>query len=155
MPKISAGVLLFRRIAGPAEFLLVHPGGPFWAKKDAGAWSIPKGLIDPGEDARSAAARELLEETGIAARGELLPLGEFRQPSGKIVIAFALEQDFDPAALVSNTCLTEWPPHSGKTMEIPEVDRAGWFTLDEALKKIVRGQAPIVAALAEKLGDAA
>lgn len=152
MAKLSAGVLLFRRVGGETQLLLVHPGGPFWAKKDAGAWSIPKGLIDPGEDVEAAAKRELLEETGIVAQGDLLPLGEFRQPSGKIVVAFALEQDFDPATLVSNTCLTAWPPRSGKQIEVPEVDRAGWFSLEEALAKILKGQAAIVRAAAERLG---
>jgi len=151
MGKTSAGVLLFRRLGGDFEFLLVHPGGPFWAKKDAGAWSIPKGLIDAGEDPLAAAKRELKEETGIVARGELTPLGAFVQPSGKTVVAFALEQDFDPVELRSNDCLVEWPPKSGKQIAIPEVDRAGWFRLETALEKINKGQAPIVRALAERL----
>lgn len=151
MAKTSAGVLLFRRVGDGVEFLLVHPGGPFWAKKDAGAWSIPKGLIDVGEDLRAAAKRELQEETGIVAAGDLTPLGPFVQPSGKTVVAFALEQDFDPAELRSNMCPIEWPPKSGKQIEIPEVDRAGWFALETALEKITKGQAPIVRALAEKL----
>lgn len=151
MPKKSAGVLVYRSMGGSFEFLLVHPGGPFWAKKDAGAWSIPKGLIDPLEDVEAAALRELQEETGIVARGALHPLGEFRQPSGKIIVAFALEQDFNPTTLVSNNCLTEWPPHSGRQIEVPEVDRAGWFSLDAALTKIVQGQAAIVRTLAESL----
>lgn len=152
MGKTSAGVLLFRRVGDGVEFLLVHPGGPFWAKKDAGAWSIPKGLCDEREDPLAAARRELKEETGIVAAGEPAPLGAFIQPSGKTVVVFALEQDFDPADLRSNNCSIEWPPKSGRQIEIPEVDRAGWFTLETALEKITKGQAPIVRALAEKLG---
>lgn len=155
MAKTSAGVLLFRRVGDGVELLLVHPGGPFWAKKDLGAWSIPKGLIDAGEDPLAAAKRELEEESGIVAAGELTPLGAFVQPSGKTVVAFALEQDFDPAKLRSNNCLVEWPPKSGKQIEIPEVDRAGWFAPEVALEKITKGQAPIVKALTEKLGATA
>ena len=145
MPKISAGILLFRRT--PAlEVLLVHPGGPFWAKKDEAAWSIPKGLADDGEDLEAAARREFLEETGYAPSGDLIPLGEFKQSGGKIVVAFALEGDFDPAALVSNTIALEWPPRSGKTITVPEVDRAEWMSLERAETRLHKGQVPIVAA---------
>jgi predicted NUDIX family NTP pyrophosphohydrolase len=152
MGKRSAGILLFRKFNDETQFLLAHPGGPFWAKKDIGAWSIPKGLCDPDEDPLAAAKRELEEETGIVAIGEPAPLGAFIQPSGKTVIAFALEQDFDPANLRSNCCSVEWPPKSGEEIEIPEVDRVGWFSVEKALRKITKGQAPIVVALAERMG---
>ena len=152
MAKKSAGILLFRKIHGRYEFLLVHPGGPFWAKKDAGAWSIPKGIYEEGEDGLAAAKRELFEETGIVAEGKFLALGAFRQPSGKTITAWAIETDFDPADLVSNSFAMEWPPKSGKTAEFPEVDRAGWFPVEEARVKITKGQIPILAALAAKLG---
>jgi predicted NUDIX family NTP pyrophosphohydrolase len=151
MAKISAGILLFRKTPAGVEVMLVHPGGPFWAKKDAGAWSIPKGLADEGEDLLEAAKREFLEETGRAADGDLLDLGAHRQPGGKTVVAWALEGDFDPAALRSNTFALEWPPRSGRMAEFPEVDKAGWFSLDEALEKATKGQRPIIAALVERL----
>ncbi|WP_457798255.1 NUDIX domain-containing protein [Methylocystis sp. S23] len=147
MARRSAGVLLHRRGAGGVEVLLAHPGGPFWAKKDEGAWSIPKGEIDVEEDPRDAARREFLEETGVALAGEMTPLGAFRQPSGKTVLAFAVEGDLDPAHLSSNLCRLEWPPKSGRFIDVPEVDRAAWFTLAEAETKIVKGQRPILAAL--------
>jgi predicted NUDIX family NTP pyrophosphohydrolase len=150
--KTSAGVLLYRRRPAGLEVMLVHPGGPFWAKKDLGAWSIPKGLMNEGEDRLAAAKREFLEETGMAIEGECLDLGQHKQPGGKTIAAFAQEGDFDPAALKSNAFSIEWPPHSGRTAEFPEVDKAGWFTLDEAMEKATRGQKPIIAALAEKLG---
>ena len=140
MKKLSAGLLLFRRTSGRIEVMLVHPGGPFFAKKDEGAWSIPKGLCGPDEDPLVAARRELQEETCIVARGELIPLGELRQPSGKVVIAWAVEQDADIACVKSNTFELEWPPRSGKIQKFPEVDRAGWFSLDEARLKIMKGQ---------------
>ena len=127
--------------------MLVHPGGPFWAKKDLGAWSIPKGLADEGEDLLAAAKREFLEETGATVEGEFLDLGAYKQPGGKTVVAWAHEREFDPALLKSNTFAIEWPPHSGKTAEFPEVDRAAWYSIDEALEKINRGQKPIIAAL--------
>jgi predicted NUDIX family NTP pyrophosphohydrolase len=141
MAKTSAGILLHRK--GP-EVFLVHPGGPFWAKKDAGAWSIPKGLCDPDENPEAAARREFAEEVGMVPPGPLLPLGRFKQPGGKIVIAFALGGDFDPVRLISNTFPIEWPPRSGRTITIPEVDRAAWFTLEEARDKLVTGQRPIL-----------
>jgi predicted NUDIX family NTP pyrophosphohydrolase len=135
--------------------MLVHPGGPFWARKDAGAWSIPKGLANEGEGLLAAAKREFFEETGMAIEGECLDLGAHKQPGGKTVVAFAQEGDFDPASLTSNAFSIEWPPHSGRTAEFPEVDKAAWYSLDEAMEKISKGQRPIIAALAEKLGGEA
>ena len=152
MPKTSAGILLFRKRAAGVQVMLVHPGGPFWAKKDEGAWSIPKGLADEGEDLLSAAKREFFEETGAAVQGEFIDLGAHKQPGGKTVVAWGCEGDFDPASLKSNTFTMEWPPRSGKTAEFPEVDKAGWYSIDEALKKVTKGQRPIIAALAEALG---
>jgi len=141
MPKFSAGILLFRR-APRLEVFLIHPGGPFWAKKDA--WSIPKGEYEPDEEPLAAARREFEEETGAPGesvfRGDFLPLGEIRQPSGKQVTAWAVEGDFDPARLRSNTCMVEWPPRSGKQIEIPEADRGAWFTVQAARPKIFKGQ---------------
>jgi len=151
MPKLSAGILLFRRRAG-LEVMLVHPGGPFWAKKDEGAWSIPKGLADESEDLLAAAKREFLEETGMPVAGAFLDLGAHKQPSGKTIAAWACEGDFDPATLKSNTFSLEWPPRSGRMAEFPEVDRAAWYSIDEALTKINKGQRPILAALAQELG---
>jgi predicted NUDIX family NTP pyrophosphohydrolase len=120
--------------------LLVHPGGPFWAKKDAGAWSLPKGEAEPGEDLLAAARRELAEETGCTVAGEPLALGSLRQPGGKVVHAWAVRGDFDPAQLRSGTFTLEWPPRSGRQREFPEVDRAEWFPLAEARTRILRGQ---------------
>lgn len=151
MPERSAGLLLYRLRGVHPELLLVHPGGPFWAKKDAGAWSIPKGLMEAGEDALAAARREFAEETGYAPEGEAFPLGAFKQPSGKVVTAFAMEGDFDPAGLRSNMFEIEWPPRSGRLAEFPEADRGGWFTPDQAVEKLTKGQAPIVAALLQAL----
>lgn len=151
MARRSAGILLYRHGAEGLEVLLVHPGGPFWAKKDAGAWSIPKGEIAEGEAPEQAATREFHEETGFAVAGDLTALGEFRQPSGKRVIAYALEGDLDPAQLKSNLCAVEWPPRTGRLVEIPEVDRAGWFSLPEALAKILKGQRGVIEALASRL----
>ena len=147
MPKLSAGILLFRRRPTGVEVMLVHPGGPFWAKKDAGAWSIPKGLADEGEDLVAAAKREFLEETGVEIEGAFVDLGAHKQPGGKTVVAWACEGDFDPASLKSNTFALEWPPRSGRTAEFPEVDRAAWYSIDEAFMKINKGQKPIIAAL--------
>ena len=138
MPKkISAGILLYRRRGGDLEFFLVHPGGPFWAKKDLGAWSIPKGEIADAEDPRSAAIREFTEETGFAVDGEMLPLTPIRQAGGKTVYSWAVEGDCDPSALRSNTFMLY-----GR--QYPEVDRAGWFTLEEARRKILGGQEPLL-----------
>jgi predicted NUDIX family NTP pyrophosphohydrolase len=152
MAKISAGILLFRRRPEGVQVMLVHPGGPFWTKKDAGSWSIPKGLTNEGEDWLAAAKREFLEETGMTIEGECLDLGQHKQPGGKTIVAFAHKGDFDPALLESNTFSIEWPPHSGRMAEFPEVDRAAWCSIKEAMEKATRGQRPIIAALAEKLG---
>lgn len=149
MPKQSAGILLYRRSGRNLEVMLVHPGGPFWAKKDDGAWSIPKGEFDDPESPLQAALREFKEELGAnPPAGEPLSLGSARQPSGKLVYAWALEGDFDPAALRSNTFSLEWPPRSGRQIEIPEVDRAAWYSLHDAERKILPGQAAFLAALA-------
>jgi predicted NUDIX family NTP pyrophosphohydrolase len=147
MAKTSAGILLFRRRPAGVEVMLVHPGGPYWAKKDAGSWSIPKGLADEGEDLLAAAEREFLEETGTSVEGEFLALGAHKQPGGKTIVAWALEADFDTESLNSNMFAIEWPPRSGRTAEFPEVDRAAWFSIDEALEKVSDGQTPIIAAL--------
>src|SRR5512136_2821818 len=151
MPKHSAGVLLYRLGADGPEALLVHPGGPFWARKDEGAWSIPKGEVLAGEAPEDAAMREFVEETGFTQKGELIPLGLFRQPSGKRIEAFALYGDADPTMLSSNSCRIEWPPRTGRFIDIPEVDRAAWFSLPEALRRIIKGQRPILEALAARL----
>jgi len=132
--------------------LLVHPGGPFWAKKDEGAWSIPKGLPDKDEDLLAAAKREFHEETGFTAEGDFMPLGAFKQPGGKIVHAWAVEGDCDPSKLVSNLFEMEWPPKSGRRARFPEIDRAAWFFPREAQGKILRGQQPILAKLFALLG---
>jgi predicted NUDIX family NTP pyrophosphohydrolase len=147
MPKLSAGILLFRKRPAGVEVMLVHPGGPFWARKDDGVWSIPKGLVDEGEDLLAAAKREFLQETGMAVDGEFLDLGTHKQPGGKKIAAWACEGDFDPASLKSNTFSLEWPPRSGRLAEFPEVDRAAWCSIDDALEKINKGQKPIIAAL--------
>lgn len=155
MPQRSAGILLYRRKGRAVEVLLVHPGGPFWAKKDDGAWSIPKGGYEPGEDPLAAAKREFVEETGADAgavlKGEPVALGAFRQSSAKIVEVWAFEGDFDPADLESNTFSMQWPPRSGRTQEVPEVDRAEWFAPEAAARKILKGQRPIVEALLRHL----
>ncbi len=151
--KLSAGLLLFREISGDIEVLLVHPGGPFWAKKDDGAWSIPKGEFEEGEDPLEAAKREFEEETGtVPPLGEFIPLEPVRQASGKVVHAWAVNGDFDPSTMVSNTFTMEWPPRSGRQQEFPEVDRAEWLSLQGATRKILKGQAPLLRQLVEKLG---
>lgn len=144
MPKRSAGLLLFRRSHNQVEVFLIHPGGPFWAKKDKGAWAIPKGEYKKGEEPLDAAKREFHEETGFTAAGTFLSLGLIRQTSGKIVIAWALEGDCDPSELVSNTCLVEWPSHSRKLLEIPEVDQGRWFGMNEAREFIRKDQEPLL-----------
>ena len=157
--------MLYRRAGPGLEVLLVHPGGPFWAKKDDGVWSIPKGLVDSDEDFLAAARREFEEETGALlpsrsdlrsssplASGEAIPLGDFKQKGGKIVTAFAVEGDFDLAQFRSKTFSMEWPPRSGKRTEFPETDRAGWFGLDEARRKLLAGQVAMPDALAAKAG---
>jgi predicted NUDIX family NTP pyrophosphohydrolase len=152
MPQRSAGILLYRRRGGAIEVLLVHPGGPFWARKDDGVWSIPKGVYAPGEDPLAAARRELAEEIGTHIGGEAIALGAFRQSSAKIVDVWAIEGDFDPATLRSNTFTLEWPPRSGKRREVPEVDRAAWLTPEAAARKLLKGQRPILRALLKHLG---
>jgi predicted NUDIX family NTP pyrophosphohydrolase len=144
---ISAGLLLHRLRHGVREVFLVHPGGPFWARKDAGAWSIPKGEIEPGEDALAAARREFLEETGFDIRGEAIQLPEVRQAGGKRITAFAVEGDCDPALLRSNSFELEWPPNSGKRGSFPEVDRGAWFTIPEAMTRINPAQRAMLEAL--------
>lgn len=152
--QTSAGLLMYRGAGEGIEVFLVHPGGPFWAKKDEGAWSIPKGLAAPGEDLLATAKREFHEETGFTAEGEFRPLGAFKQPGGKTVHAWAFEGDCDPSRLVSNLFEMEWPPRSGKSARFPEVDRAGWFGPSEASKKILRGQQPMLLKLFSMLGFA-
>jgi predicted NUDIX family NTP pyrophosphohydrolase len=143
---VSAGILLYRR-RDELEVFLIHPGGPFWAKKDLGAWSIPKGELAPGEDVRAAALREFEEETGFYLSGDLRALPPQRQKSGKVIHAFAVEGDCDPAQLRSNTFTIEWPPRSGKQQEFPEADRAAWFSIREARERIHPGQAALLNAL--------
>ena len=151
MPRQSAGLLMYRRRGGGIEVLLVHPGGPFWAKKDQGAWSIPKGEYEPGEDPLAAARREFTEETGIVPEGAFVALAPLRQRSGKIVRAFAVEGDLDPQAIRSNTFVMEWPPRSGRLQEFPEVDRAAWFSLEEAKQKLLAAQVALIEELANLL----
>jgi predicted NUDIX family NTP pyrophosphohydrolase len=148
MAKASAGLLMYRHRGGGVEVFLVHPGGPFWARKDKAAWSIPKGEIDPGEEPLAAARREVEEETGLVVEGQLRPLAPVRQPGGKVVHAFAIEAEADPAKVRSNTFEMEWPPRSGRTQAFPEIDRAAWFPLDLAREKIHKGQIPLL----EELG---
>jgi predicted NUDIX family NTP pyrophosphohydrolase len=150
--KKSAGLLLFRRSSGSLEVFLVHPGGPFWSRKDEGAWSVPKGEIEEGEDPLAAARREVEEETGFAVHGQALALHPLRQSGGKTVYAWAVEQDVDPALLVSNAFSMEWPPKSGRMQEFPEVDRGGWFPLEAARGKILKGQADFLSQLQELVG---
>jgi predicted NUDIX family NTP pyrophosphohydrolase len=154
MPKKkSAGLLLFREVSGRLEVLLVHPGGPFWAKKDEGAWSIPKGEFEDNEDPLAAAKREFEEETGFTPEGEMIPLEPLRQPSRKLVYAWAMKRDLDPSGLKSNMFSMEWPPKSGRYQEFPEIDRAAWFGIEEASRKILKGQAAFLVQFQEKLGD--
>jgi predicted NUDIX family NTP pyrophosphohydrolase len=141
MARHSAGLLMYRRRRGVLEVFLVHPGGPFWAGKDAGAWSIPKGEYSPEEDPLAAARREFKEETGMTAAGEFIPLTPLKQPSGKIIHVWAVAGNCDAGAIRSNTFTLEWPPRSGVPQEFPEVDRATWFSLTAARKKISKGQA--------------
>lgn len=147
MPKTAAGLLLFRRHDDTIEVLLVHPGGPFWARQDLGAWAIPKGEVNAGEELLAAARREFREETGADAPGAPLELGQVRQGSGKVVHAWAVEGEFDPARLSSNMVTREWPKGSGRRLTFPEVDQAAWFPLDEARRRILPAQAPFLDAL--------
>ena len=153
MPKRSAGILMYRRRSPRIELLLVHPGGPFWAKKDLGAWSIPKGEYSEREDPLAVARREFEEETGLRVDGEFVLLGELVQPGRKIVTAFALEGDFDPSELRSNEFELEWPPRSGRMQRFPEVDVGAWFDFDEAKHRIQSGQLPILEELARLLEE--
>jgi predicted NUDIX family NTP pyrophosphohydrolase len=155
VPKLSAGLVAYRRTGAELEVLLVHPGGPFWAKKDDGAWSVPKGEYEPSEDPLAVARREFEEEIGQTppVGSEPVWLGELRQPSGKVVSAWAIEADLDVREVRSNSFEMEWPPRSGRTREFPEVDRAGWFGLDEARRKILRGQQGFLARLEELLAS--
>ncbi len=152
MPKRSAGILLYRR-KPELELLLVHPGGPFWAKKDVGAWSIPKGEYAAGEEALAVARREFEEETGARAEGEVIALGDIVQPGRKIVTAFALEGELDPARLRSNVFELEWPPRSNRKRSFPDVDRAAWFSPQEAQRRILAGQRELITRLLAALGN--
>jgi predicted NUDIX family NTP pyrophosphohydrolase len=147
MAQLSAGILMWRRGAGGTEVLLGHFGGPVWAKRDAGAWAIPKGLVAPGEELEACARREFEEELGVRPEGALTPLGRIRQKGGKWVEAFALEGNVDAGAIVSNIFTMEWPPKSGRFQSYPEIDRAAWFTLAEAREKILPSQLPILGLL--------
>jgi|SRR5579872_1146039 predicted NUDIX family NTP pyrophosphohydrolase len=151
--KQSAGLLLFRRRQGEIEILLGHPGGPFWTRKDEGAWSIPKGLIGLDESPLSAARREFAEETGHCPNGELTPLGDARQPGGKVVHIWAIEDDWDADELQSNTFEMEWPPRSGRREVFPEIDRVAWFSIAEARVRILKGQAVFIDRLLDALGQ--
>jgi predicted NUDIX family NTP pyrophosphohydrolase len=150
--KISAGLLLFRRGSAGLELFLAHPGGPFWSHKDAGAWTIPKGVIEPGEEPLAAALREFEEETGVRPEGPFLPLGSIRQKAGKEIHAWAWEGDADPDRVTSNTVRTEWPRGSGRWLTFPEVDRCGWFGPRTAREKINPAQAELIARLEAALG---
>jgi predicted NUDIX family NTP pyrophosphohydrolase len=149
--KQSAGLLMYRRSNGELEVFLVHPGGPFWAKKDMGAWSICKGEYAEGELPLQAAKREFQEETGFAAQGNFLELGRVQQAGGKVVYAWAFEGDCDPSKLISNRCEVEWPPRSGRKIEIAEVDRGDWFSIAEATERILKSQAPFLDRLSQML----
>lgn len=143
--------MMYRRREGEVEVFLVHPGGPFWARKDLGAWSIPKGEYGEGEEPLTAAQREFEEETGFLTRGDFLELGAVKQAGGKVVSAWAFEGDCDPGELKSNVFEMEWPPRSGRVAEFPEVDRAGWFSIAEARERILKSQAPLLDALVQRL----
>jgi len=150
----SAGLLLFRQRDKKVQVLLAHPGGPFWSRKDQGVWTIPKGLIGPSESLLSAAQREFAEETGYRPGGEAIPLGSAKQPGGKVVHVWAIEGDWDPVDLQSNTFEMEWPPRTGRRQSFPEIDRASWFGIVEARLKILKGQAAFLDHLLETLGRA-
>ena len=154
MAKRSAGILLYRGRGAELRLLLVHPGGPFWAKKDLGAWSISKGEYEEGKDPLAVARREFEEELGAPApAGDAIELGELVQPSRKVVAAYAIKGDFDPSRLKSNLFEMEWPPKSGRLQSFPEVDRAAWFTVEKACEKILPGQRPFIDRLLERLGQ--
>ena len=151
MPKQAAGILLYRQGRSGLEVLLAHPGGPLWARKDFGAWTMPKGQFVEGELPLDAAKREFEEEMGTAPSGVFQPLGTVKQPSGKIIHAWAAESDFDATTVKSNLFMMEWPPKSGRNGEFPEVDRAAWFSIEEARHKIIKGQGPFLERLLELL----
>jgi predicted NUDIX family NTP pyrophosphohydrolase len=151
MPKFSAGLLMYRRRDGQLEVFIVHPGGPFWAKKDLGSWTIPKGEYLEGEDPLQAARREFQEETGFTAEASVTALGDLKQPSGKILTAWAFEGDCDPTQLKSNTFPLEWPPRSGRQTEFPEIDRGAWFSMEAAREKLLPGQRPLLDRLLQKI----
>ena len=153
MPVHSAGIIVYRRREGGLEVFLVHPGGPFWAKKDLGAWSIPKGEIADGEEPLAAALREFAEETGQTISGDFVPLTPAKQPSRKIVHAFAVEGEVDAESIVSNEFEMEWPPRSGRMQRFPEVDRGAWFTIAEARRRVHAGLVPVLDELARVLGN--
>lgn len=148
----SAGILLYRFVDGRLEVMLVHPGGPFWQHKDTGAWSIPKGLCEGDESPLETAKREFREETGFEAAGEFIDLGELKQPSGKIVHAWALGQDMDTSRIVSNTFSLEWPRNSGRVKDYPEVDRGEWFGIDMARERLLQGQLGFLDRLLASIG---
>lgn len=154
MAKTSAGLILYRMQSGQLEVLLVHPGGPFWSKKDEGAWFVPKGELNVGEEPLAGAKREFEEETGLKPEGEFLALGSVKQKSGKTIVAWAFEGDCDPSSIKSNTFSIEWPPKSGRQQEFPEIDRAGFFTVTQAKAKMHPVEYPLVLRLHELLGDA-
>jgi predicted NUDIX family NTP pyrophosphohydrolase len=151
VPKMSAGILMFRKRGAALEVLPVHPGGPFWKNKDAGVWSIPKGEYAEDEEPLVAAKRELFEETGIEARGDLVPLGQIQQSSGKIVSGWAMEGDCSPEEIRSNTLAMEWPPKSGRMQQFPEIDRAEWFGVAEAKERMVKAQTAFLDRLVEQI----
>ena len=152
MPKQAAGILLYRKSRTGIEVLLAHPGGPLWARKDYGVWTLPKGQFTDGELPLDAAKREFEEEMGTAPTGEFQTLGTLKQPSGKVIHVWAAESDFDAAGVKSNLFSMEWPPKSGRMSEFPEVDRAGWFPIDQARIRILKGQAPFLDRLLALLG---
>jgi predicted NUDIX family NTP pyrophosphohydrolase len=155
MPQRSAGLLIYRRRDNRIEVLLVHPGGPYWQGKDEAAWSIPKGLVEDGEDELAAARRETLEEIGAVIDGAFEFLGHYKQPGGKIVAVWSVEADItlDTGATASNLFEMEWPPHSGRMQQFPEVDQTGWFSIDEAESKVHKGQRPLLVDFAAKASD--
>jgi predicted NUDIX family NTP pyrophosphohydrolase len=150
--RISAGILVYRFTSGVLEVFLVHPGGPFWAKRDQGSWSIPKGEVEEGAGLLETAQREFREETGLPIEGEFIELTPLRQPSGKRVHAWAVNSEIDASRVDSNTFSMEWPPHSGKQQQFPEVDRAQWFAMPEAFENLLPGQRGFLEELQQKVG---
>ena len=152
MAKKSAGLIMYRFYNKQLEVFLVHPGGPYWRQKDEGAWSIPKGEYTDDEDPFTVAKREFEEETGYRAEGDFIPLAPIRQPGGKVVTAWAIEGDCDADAIRSNNFTMEWPPRSGRKTEFPEVDKAGWFPVSTAMRKLLKGQTDLIEQLSKALG---